>query len=135
MGTASTTSASALRLRASSTDVMSKPSARALSASSLLAVAPHTVRPAAFAARSTEPPISPSPITHTSRTRPSFRATRARTYRRASSAKAAYVATPCSIAASSNSTRFEWFGAASARSMPRGQAPRNANAPGTRCNT
>ena len=48
----------------------SKPSATAASASDVDAVAPHTVRPALAAARSTEPPISPSPITHTSRTAP-----------------------------------------------------------------
>nr|BFE47017.1 hypothetical protein GCM10017745_04440 [Saccharothrix mutabilis subsp. capreolus] len=47
----------------------SKPSPRAASASAAEAVAPHTTRPAAAAARSTEPPINPSPTTHTSRTR------------------------------------------------------------------
>ena len=47
--------------------VTSKPSARASAAVASDAAVPHTVRPAFSAARSSDPPISPAPITHTAR--------------------------------------------------------------------
>ena len=69
-GTASTTSASASAARRRAASVLivtSNPSAQARAAVDSDALAPHTVRPAFSAARSSDPPINPAPTTQIAR--------------------------------------------------------------------